>query len=627
MLAAEAIRKAAEAVGLQLNIDPGKLKCAVYVQDEEKTQGLAELKNWAADNQFPMVSGFVLCGSPFGKAEFCDLYIRQQIDAAVEEIQLYKRIVDTSANLASQVSHTLMRLTTHTQLNHLLRTTPPDMLRDHLRRYDTATEGWIAHLCKRNIAELSEGARKLFALRVHLETCEGGAGLASLEVISPIAYVASFALTASELRRRGMIYHGQSSDRSKAPSKIQLSQLFPEVEALLRDGVLKGSEDYKHYTIDNIAQEPIEKLQKILTHAGRHARGDAVLKLISSPLAAAEFLSQRCSEAGAWIHAIPANDDRLKISNKQYCVIWAVWMGLAPDDIYKGIAEDKALVCKLCKPKEGAARQPKVLLNELECSLHRVQWCRNTEAGGPVSQSTHRHNVVVQRLQQLLATASSKQAFKVWHSPDLLKEGLATRIPQNQQRKNKNKRGGSGVEDAGNAAEAEDEENNGVNGPNGKDSKRFGDIGVRALDLDQTYVLDLVISSNNTSVPGEKARASSVHNSTNKAACAVKLNKYTKQFKLSDNVKVIPAAYEVNGRPDMDWLTWLHDDFFKRCFPNPAEAGREMSKFNQIMSVCLRRAVADQYLVSLRRNHNMELFEVVRRPGSVAVLPLGHRQQ
>ena len=78
--------------------------------------------------------------------------------------------------------------------------------------------------------------------------------------------------------------------------------------------------------------------------------------------------------------------------------------------------------------------------------------------------------------------------------------------------------------------------------------------------------------------------ASSVHNSTNKAACAVKLNKYTKQFKLSDNVKVIPAAYEVNGRPDMDWLTWLHDDFFKRCFPNPAEAGREMSKFNQIMS-------------------------------------------
>ena len=259
-------------------------------------------------------------------------------------------------------------------------------------------------------------------------------------------------------------------------------------------------------------------------------------------------------------------------------------MGLAPDDIYKGIAEDKALVCKLCKPKEGAARQPKVLLNELECSLHRVQWCRNTEAGGPVSQSTHRHNVVVQRLQQLLATAANKQAFKVWHSPDLLKEGLATRIPQNQQRKNKNKQGGAGVEDAVDAAEAEDEEDNGVNGPNGKDSKRFGDIGVRALDLDQTYVLDLVISSNNTSVPGEKARASSVHNSTNKAACAVKLNKYTKQFKLSDNVKVIPAAYEVNGRPDMDWLTWLHDDFFKRCFPNPAEAGREMSKFNQIMS-------------------------------------------
>ena len=125
-------------------------------------------------------------------------------------------------------------------------------------------------------------------------------------------------------------------------------------------------------------------------------------------------------------------------------------------------------------------------------------------------------------------------------------------------------------------------------------------------------MIDLVISSNNTSAPNrQKKDAATVHNSTNRFAVARKVSNYKKFLTLAPHVRLLPAAMEIGGRFDCDFLGWLHE-FYESCFDDAKVRQKELGRCKQLLSVSLRRAVADQYLTLERLNgHNMASFNII----------------
>ena len=134
-------------------------------------------------------------------------------------------------------------------------------------------------------------------------------------------------------------------------------------------------------------------------------------------------------------------------------------------------------------------------------------------------------------------------------------------------------------------------------------------------------VIDVVISQPNIAV---HRTASTTPNLANDKARIEKINDYQKDIKFSSHATLVIAAFETGGRPDPKWTSWLQS-YLKRKYPHKDECAIQLNRVKQIISVHLRKAVADQYLAFRKQHSETAIFDIVDRPpsGLAAAAPAG----
>ena len=82
---------------------------------------------------------------------------------------------------------------------------------------------------------------------------------------------------------------------------------------------------------------------------------------------------------------------------------------------------------------------------------------------------------------------------------------------------------------------------------------------------------------------------------------------------LSRHANLIIAAFEVGGRPDPSWSSWLHS-YFKKRYPHKDECAIQLNRAKQSISVHLRRSIAMQYLTMMKQHSESAIFDIVDGP-------------
>ena len=123
-------------------------------------------------------------------------------------------------------------------------------------------------------------------------------------------------------------------------------------------------------------------------------------------------------------------------------------------------------------------------------------------------------------------------------------------------------------------------------------------------------IIDVVISQPNVTF---QPNAATVANKANDKARIEKVNDYQKNIMLSRHANLIIAAFEVGGRPDPSWSSWLHS-YFKKRYPHKDECAIQLNRAKQSISVHLRRSIAMQYLTMMKQHSESAIFDIVDGP-------------
>ncbi len=159
---------------------------------------------------------------------------------------------------AVQVAALLLRLCGCGKVTHLLRSTPPQLVREAARTYDAALLK-----CYEDLAEL-DPLTCAQALRCRLPLRRGGRGLRSQEQLAPAAWVASWAQCVAEVLART----GLDCLEDLETCELPLAQACRDARAELPDappGARDDREGSDLGTWRELALEPRKKVQRMLS--------------------------------------------------------------------------------------------------------------------------------------------------------------------------------------------------------------------------------------------------------------------------------------------------------------------------------------------------------------------------
>ena len=128
-----------------------------------------------------------MCGTPVGT----DAFIRQFMTV---QIQKYDPLHERTRSMEdTQAQHLALRHATCCNLNHWLRTVPPDLMKVHAQTYDRETLLTMMHMLGME-GEDANGltAEEILQCRIHVRL--GGLGLTSAEAVMEAAWTGSWAL-------------------------------------------------------------------------------------------------------------------------------------------------------------------------------------------------------------------------------------------------------------------------------------------------------------------------------------------------------------------------------------------------------------------------------------------------
>ena len=129
-------------------------------------------------------SGVKLLGAPIGDRAFTLEFVKKKLQALEEVCKALKEVDD------AQIEFGLFRgCLSYNKINHLLRTCPPDLLRDALAQFDAHFHNIVAEILR--VPCLSKEQWFHAALPVRFS----GLGVTQTKLISSPAYVGSCALT------------------------------------------------------------------------------------------------------------------------------------------------------------------------------------------------------------------------------------------------------------------------------------------------------------------------------------------------------------------------------------------------------------------------------------------------
>ena len=412
-----------------------------------------------------------------------------------------------------------------------------------------------------------------------------------------------------------------------------IAELINEKQILRKHG---ADTVFKHFSINDFADQQQPGVQAMLTKATARARCDAVLDKIQGAQAKAEFRSQSCGFASAWLRVIFNGDARLALQNSHMKILACLHMGRAPDDVFEraGVEEGQCLACINCDPVEGYGSVNKsvmYMLDDMDAARHQTHMCTSKRGGGQNGGRNERHTTIKRTLFKLLKNAAAKASTtisEVVNEPEIVSRNYATLL-RKEGAAQQEQVVGIGVDDRKrreeeDAVEAELEESTWKQKRGRKEHGVYGDLAVSYTGPeDKVDVIDVVITAPNTdSQAALRKSAASVSDATNEWAWRDKVKKYNSKVTLRSGARLVPAAFETSGRAHARFLQWL-EQFYTKCFDED-EALRyaELGKARQVLSVALMRAIAQQHEDTMRQNEDMSFYRVAQRPPAAASVQL-----
>ncbi|XP_062499045.1 uncharacterized protein LOC134176390 [Corticium candelabrum] len=269
--------------------------------------------SWPDDIPFTS-SGITVLGSPIGDCDYVQNYC---LSTALSGAELCNKLQSLNDPQSAML---ILRQCHSTRLNHLGRTVQHTWLTEGARAHDDLTQRTFCSI----LGIMADPS--LYWKQCCLSIKSGGFGLTMLEDISPAAFLAAWSNTFQQLPKRFLTFSSYSpSFLGKVLTNLPLGhQLTDSHKKLL--SILESGCDYAHLSLEDLLTEP-DKLQHRLTSAINQGREATLLALSIDDQCSARLRSVAGKEAGAWLHAIPS-DDELAIETREYRLAAYLRLGL-----------------------------------------------------------------------------------------------------------------------------------------------------------------------------------------------------------------------------------------------------------------------------------------------------------
>jgi hypothetical protein len=247
------------------------------------------------------LGGVEVCGTPVGTPDYVRQFMLKKVD---EYTKLHER---TRAMEDTQAQYLTLRYATCCNLNHWVRTVPPEQMREHAALFDKECLDTLRHMLDVPTIDgddLTED--EIIQCRLHVKL--GGLGLTSAEAVMEAAYVGSWGLTKTLINEilkplaalPGNLPEILNHVTTRATEANSLRHLKESHETLEEQFITAGKEI-----------QDLDKLE-LIKEKGQRTMYAAVLANMQEASLASGSLSDRvrklsCSgkHAGAWLNAIP----------------------------------------------------------------------------------------------------------------------------------------------------------------------------------------------------------------------------------------------------------------------------------------------------------------------------------
>ncbi len=562
------IRNALGPTGMQLKV----VKCKALLPASLSPAASVLAMARANALGFKIVDGITLCGSPIGSTAYCKSVVQSTFEAACSKMNLIEQLAhfdSTAGGISKQNALVLLRYcVVPASVVHLMRSTPPDLVKEAAASFDDKTETTILSIINSLSLVSTNEERARFNERLHLDAVGGGGGLASALSLADAAYIGSMALTACHA---AMLL----------PPGTSLSAAFPAAKKLLDNGTLREVDSIKDVSLADIANNAIPKVQRLLTMQRRAARITSALAAAASPQDRANLLSQATAEASAFLTVVPGKDKALTIDNDVLPIVYQRWLGLpVSSTLLAGLPDDhNSRICRACAPvpppnanaipdpQQAGVNVPPAssIINEKVVGCSHALSCRgggrNSVAG---IAKGGRHNAVNTALEislRLSAGRPNGSAVSIAHEPSLLNHADPKQANPKKQR---------------------------------------ADISVVNPDGSATIVDTTVALVSVSSVPtaASSPGAAAAKRTDEKKA------KYEQNWTLHNGVKLVVATIESSGRWSPDLIDFLKG-FIKAAHPDDTK-----------LFVYKLKAATQRVSVALQRSTSRAILEMNRRATS-----------
>jgi hypothetical protein len=200
-----------------------------------------------------IVDGITLCGSPIGSSAYCKSVVQSTFEAACSRMNLIEQLAhfdSTAGGISKQNALVLLRYcVVPASVVHLMRSTPPDLVKEAAATFDDKTETTILSIINSLSLVSTNEERARFNERLHLDAVGGGGGLASAVSLADAAYIGSMALTACHAAKF-------------LPPGTSLGAAFPAAKKLFDNGILREVDSIKDVSLADIANDAVPKVQR-----------------------------------------------------------------------------------------------------------------------------------------------------------------------------------------------------------------------------------------------------------------------------------------------------------------------------------------------------------------------------
>jgi len=496
------------------------------------------------------VTGFLAGGAPVGDAEFIQDELRGFFDGIADVCdkirQLYLSNKHTG-NSKQDIYRIIRWCVSPSMTNHMLRALAPDVIRQHVARFDMAVYRLTLTLLDTNdddeLCSLLNADGLLTHDIVRLRASMGGLSICSAAKTAHQAYLGSLCLVFPLIKAA----LGDSFDTAAA------TNLFPDLARAFSDGSLTAIKAFEGVTIDTLMGKAVDKAQRVLGGVGARKLAADVLERIVDPKDKAWFLSGR--EHGAtWLSAY-AGYGQSKLTDNQWSTLVRSRLNLV---VVKGF-DGTDTACPNCADSATALSEP---ARRLQRNGTHALTCQQTGQGGARGQRTTRAQYMRGTLIAALKTVARKS--------DLGSDYLGDREPA--------------VTDFYPAKPDVD-----------ITAKNRADFAVFMKGA--TYLADAVLTH-----PNPASHPTSVKKSGAAAAAAStkKLTSYNNLFDIPVG-RLVPFSYETGGFVDPDTLNFIRT-FVKYGMAEGDETEPEWTPYNRAEYQRRCRSVCESISISIARS-------------------------